>query len=229
MSWLWSLVAFLPPHLKGTRNYATIHIADWYPTLANLVGVDPSDTVSVWGVIRPIDGIDVWDVLMQNKSTGPHEFLPTTEYSIIWQERWKLYTNAGLAGWFPPARGNNSTMFPASPKEWPCVAPNNPFIPEGCAICSAEKPCLFDLIFDPSERTNVATANPAIVRQLSVALSKISAYVNGTMEPSKQAEYDCIDPSTLHRPWPQQIPLHPWYGNFSGPCCRPKASNGLSK
>jgi arylsulfatase A-like enzyme len=47
---------FLPAELRGTKNFAQMHVADWYPTLCNLVGVDPTDTVSIMGAPRPIDG-----------------------------------------------------------------------------------------------------------------------------------------------------------------------------
>ena len=71
---------FLPAELRGTKNFATIHVADWCecsngsappsissrgrrpllptdPTLCNLVGVSPTDTVTVAGAPRPIDGL----------------------------------------------------------------------------------------------------------------------------------------------------------------------------
>ncbi len=73
---------YLPAELRGTKNFATIHVADWCecsnglphhlsrhavvrrrpllptePTLCNLVAVSPTDTVTVAGAPRPIDGL----------------------------------------------------------------------------------------------------------------------------------------------------------------------------
>ena len=51
----------------------------------------------------------------------------------------------------PPALGANDTHDPPNSdlKDWPCVAPTNSFIYNGlCAVCSEEKPCLFDIQAD---------------------------------------------------------------------------------
>ena len=37
---------FLPPTVHGTTHTGYIAVADWYGTLAALVGVDPTDHVS---------------------------------------------------------------------------------------------------------------------------------------------------------------------------------------
>ena len=33
----------IPEHLRGSTNDLTVHIADWYPTLCGLAGVDGRD------------------------------------------------------------------------------------------------------------------------------------------------------------------------------------------
>ena len=47
---------FIPTHLRGTVSTVTIHVADWFATFSTLVGVDPSNTVTIAGAPRPIDG-----------------------------------------------------------------------------------------------------------------------------------------------------------------------------
>ena len=42
------------------------------------------------GTARPIDGIDVWPLLLSGASESPRDYLPTTEYSLIYKGRWKL-------------------------------------------------------------------------------------------------------------------------------------------
>ena len=138
---------FIPAELRGTSNVANMHIADWYPTLCNLVGVSSNDTIVMKGKGRPIDGVDVWPLLLsgasntsksqsklectstvfcwlslsvvmtgiclcfdtRSKTNSAREYLPATEYALIWKGRWKLLTNAGASGWYPPALGANGT------------------------------------------------------------------------------------------------------------------------
>ena len=81
-----------------------------------------------------------------------------------------------------------------------------------CIVCTAAEPCLFDLLADPEERTDIAKANPVIVSTLAAALQAANAWrINGTMnEAVLKANYDCVTNTV------------PWWGNFSGPCCKPK-------
>ena len=175
--------------------------------------------------------------------------MPTTQYSIIWKERWKLYTNAGRLGWYPPRRGPSSKAIPADNVSWPCrgPGPDPSFLyPAGCAICTPEHPCLFDLKVstepfdfvaesslvsdfrawlliaqaDPSERTNLAGEQPAIVAQLAKEMARYAPYVDGQMTAEELAKYECLPKKPWH--WPQPYPLSPWFGNYTSPCCRPK-------
>lgn len=221
---------FLPENLRGTSNSAIMHIADWYPTLCNLVGVSAEDNVILDGKMRPLDGVDVWPLILSQSADSPHEYLPTTEYSIIWQGRWKLLTNAAGSGWYPPALGFNDSCMAdlmngtegygcmSDPKDWPCVGPTNSWLypPGACAVCSAQHPCLFDLLRDEGERHNLASTEPAIVAQLAKAMAAYVPYVAPFMNETELANYDCLeDPQ-------QSVFPSPWWGNFSGPCCRPK-------
>ena len=102
------------------------------PTLCGLVGVPPADTVTMNGAERPIDGIDVWPLLLSRASESPREYLPTTEHSLIWKGRWKLITLAGgfnkpwdptqiqgqvgYGGWYPPALGSNDSTTEMRPE-----------------------------------------------------------------------------------------------------------------
>ena len=51
---------------------------DWYPTISNILGIDPSDEAMMNGTARPIDGIDVWDAITAG-AKPEREWLPVTE------------------------------------------------------------------------------------------------------------------------------------------------------
>ncbi len=131
----------------------------------------------------------------------------------------------GPVTWYPATLGFNETRIQPKNGEWPCVGPKNPFIFGKCAICSAEKPCLFDLVADESERVNLATREPAIVRQLRDELAKYTPYVTGNMTAEELERYECVDVASK---WPAPLPLHPWFGNFTAPCCRPKVAGAAN-
>ena len=63
---------YLPSAVRGTRHTGYISIADWYGTLAKLVGVDPQDRVPG---LPPVDSNDFWpSILVPNaSSTGRDE------------------------------------------------------------------------------------------------------------------------------------------------------------
>ena len=73
---------------------------------------------------------------------------------------------------------------------------------------------------DPSERTNLAGEQPAIVAQLAKEMARYTPYVDGQMTAEELAKYECLPKKPWH--WPQPYPLSPWFGNFTSPCCRPK-------
>ena len=232
---------WLPTELAGTSNTAPMHVADVYPTLCTIVGVNPADTVDLpfgsGAKPRPIDGVDVWPLILASASTSPRPYLPTTESSIIWQDGealWKLITAAKPAGWYPPALGYNMTGKMAGSKtEWPCVGSNG----KACAICSADKPCLFNVAEsqDPGERVNLAAKQPELVAKLKRALAGyVSAnYASPGMSDEELEKYECITtevtdacPCVGGVPGSASCPLKcitsAWWGNTSGPCCRPK-------
>jgi arylsulfatase B len=245
---------FVPSELRGTHNSAQIHIVDWYPTICTLVSVDATDTiVGTDGQPKPIDGINVWPLLLSGATESPREYLPTTENSIIYQARWKLLTNAPMQGWYPGSgvattglgpdhRWGNSTggasggppLLP-DPAEWPCVEkPVAPYFM--CNACSTDKPCLFDLKADPAERVNLASSLPAMVKQLAAQLATYAPYVAPFLNESQLTErnMECVSingTSCDHFDMKTYATCNnfygifqsPYWGNYSGPCCRRKA------
>ena len=131
------------------------HILARYPTFCNLAGVaDCHDFI-----VRPdvnhtldIDGVDQWPRLTGASTAIGHEYLPTTEAGIIWEERYKLIVSAPSTFWYD----KNDTHFPDSVNRssWPCRngerGSESGLLSEqlsvgGCAMCTSKEPCLFDL------------------------------------------------------------------------------------
>ena len=124
---------FLPANLRGGAFHRVIGVQDWYPTLCGFAGVDPTDNAVINGVMHPIDGVDVWPAILASANatattaaathtagapppppvTYLHEWMPTTQFAVIYQERWKLISGASSTQWYTP---NNTKV----PDHWPC-------------------------------------------------------------------------------------------------------------
>ena len=155
---------FIPAHLRGTENSAFMHVADWYPTLCVLAGVSPTDSVMFAGKIRPIDGIDAWPTLMGTAPSLGREYLPTTNQSLIYNSTWKLLVAAPSTHWFTPEDDwieDGASLNGTASGDWSCKEKTGRNIStQGiweCMVCTDAEPCLFNLLDDPGERTNLAT------------------------------------------------------------------------
>lgn len=209
----------VPTALRGTVNHALIYVTDWYPTLCKLAGVDPTDD---WtdgnGTVHPIDGVDVWDTLMSGTNDTGREFLPTTERSIIWYKpgnpMYKLIVNEVKANRFM----ENGTQYMDTMN--PCINTTSKFhlgthkqglaVPRSCVTCSPDKPCLFELLSDPSETKNIASDNSGIVSTMAAKLATFQQY-GPALTPENLACYTCGNTSSA--------PPKLWWQGFSGPCC----------
>ena len=88
-------------------------------------------------------------------------------------------------------------------------------VPNSCTVCTPAAPCLFDVLADPRETTNIAGGRPDLVREMSAKLGTFVFYVPG-LSHENMACYTC----------PSHPPVAYWQG-FSGPCCVPNnASTG---
>eukprot|EP00966_Prymnesium_polylepis_P197839 4584405-Prymnesium_polylepis.1 len=248
----------LPGGLRGSRSSALVHISDWvpptgirtavvrtcsrftgvalpvlsgqYPTFCSLAGAPAADDANMSGSVHPIDGVDVWPLLVGANTTQPRSITVITEVSAIEvvgeseghaAELWKLVTLAGQSNFYDKsgAQLNGSG---------PCLAGRQPDPPQpgrtdpivngpaahehqACPVCNETRPCLFELVADPSERTNRATdagVSDRIARLAdAIADANTNAYVSGTLDAQVLArDYEPVDP-------------HEWKG-FTGPCFR---------
>jgi len=208
---------FVPSEHRGTNASTFMHIADWYPTLCNLAGVDPTDTVVYKGEARPIDGLDVWPALTQNMALD-REWLPVTNQSLLWNHNgswWKLITGAPSTHWSTPRCKWHEDG-------WPCVAQNPRNVSTHglweCMVCSDEKPCLFHIENDQQERHNLAETHPNIVATMRDAMfgRNFPPYTDEDLLPEELDLFECVDAKTAKAEW--------WDG-YSGPCCRRRSES----
>lgn len=177
-----------------------------------------ANTVDYNGTARPFDGIDAWPVLMAEMAELGREWLPATNQSMILNSTWKLIMAAPSTHYFTPTGGHIEDG-------WGCRAQgplgNRNVSTLGswaCEVCSNAEPCLFHIVDDPEERTDVAKANPAIVEAMQVAM-KIYNYVPYTtpqLPAGEAANYDCNFAQGGGGARTE------FWGGMAGPCCHPK-------
>ena len=110
---------FVPLQLRGSSSDALMHIADWYPTLANLAGAITTDPAFINGSVHDIDGVDMWPAITGANTLTQRPWLPVTEGSILWQQPdgsiLKFISSARRGRLFTP---NGSTWMDDSPLGW---------------------------------------------------------------------------------------------------------------
>eukprot|EP01059_Diplonema_ambulator_P003455 TRINITY_DN13137_c0_g1_i1.p1 TRINITY_DN13137_c0_g1~~TRINITY_DN13137_c0_g1_i1.p1 ORF type:complete len:545 (+),score=72.54 TRINITY_DN13137_c0_g1_i1:113-1636(+) len=208
----------VPENLRGTKNDVNFHIVDWYATFCVLAGVSPADDPPVAPLptdpTQPfkniygndsypaVDGVDVWDILMNRASyniSSAHPMLVLSKEVLIAGE-YKLlvaqpYFSTQNNGWKQP----NGTWTPSDDSEWPCNAqdlpPNQGFFPG-----SGKPPCLFNLRDDMGEHNNIAPQNPSIVNDLWAFLNSSVLTVrdcSGWTGPIPGPDNQCSPPSMI--------------------------------
>ena len=167
---------FVPSALRGTTSDLIVHITDWYPTLCGLAGADPTDDPPIPPLpvdpedpgrdiyrgnesFPPVDGVDVWSLLTSSAKPNAtaahptlwlsHEVMLVGDYKIIVaQPSPKIMAAKTINnGWKYP----NGTWIPSDDKVYGCNAYQER---------THFRPCLFDVIADPREETNLASLQP---------------------------------------------------------------------
>ena len=199
------------PLLKRT-SYVSQHmmqVIDWLPTLLDVAGFDMSRLPS------EVDGIDMWNMLSQNKESRRTEILHNIDplprkSSAIRVKDMKLVQGIdepGWTGWYPPeGYADNNTTQSAPPEMFHSDlrsilqrlgrrAPRGEAVVVECGQrpanastnCDRHKaPCLFNITADPCEFNNLADRFPAIVTSL---LARLEQY-NKTSVPPRNLPVD---------------------------------------
>jgi arylsulfatase A-like enzyme len=130
-----------------------LHMVDWFPTLTRLAGAAPD-------AAKPLDGRDIWPALAEGKpSPHGHLLLNTVgREGAIRAGHWKLVRNGQSV-----ADDEDETSTASSGHEKKRRGRAGPDQLE-----------LFNLADDPSEMTNLATAQPEKVRELTAMLDRFA-------------------------------------------------------
>jgi len=174
---------------RGSVSRQVVHVTDWLPTLVTAAGGDPA-------VVEGLDGVDQWAAL-----TG-HTQHPRTQmlYNIDPLHNAKNESNGAVRlGPFKLIRGD-----PGKPDGWIPPAEVSDQGEEEAEEAfkgtdtRSDQLLLFNLDFDPDEKTNLVSDYPAITDYLCKLLDQYQA---GMVEPDIAAEVQEGNPSNYDGVW----------------------------
>ena len=214
----------IPTARRGTTSTRLMSISDWYPTFCALAGVDARDSWHdpVTQETHGIDGVDLWPTLSigdDNAPPLPRQWLPTTERSLLWDDRaesghmYKLVVNESQANRFHRNGSQFMDTDNACLTSGDAVSTTDALhtsVPPSCTVCSEQQPCVYDVAADPMETTNLASRMPNLTAKLRARLAIYKSYVP-SLSPENLACYNCtgLNERSGNNRWEP----------FWGPCC----------
>lgn len=155
---------FLPAPARGVKLDGYMHAADWYPTVCGLAGIDAADPNPKATEVPDIDGFDLWPYISGEVSESPR-----TEIMLASEER-SGGGGAIISGPYKLITGVQSYGFWTSPN-YPNASTDHS--KERTVDCGAG--CLFNIIQDPSEYTDLAAAMPQKLAEMQALWKKRNA------------------------------------------------------
>ena len=161
----------LDPLLSGTSTAELTAIEDWWTTFALLGGANASDPAAAAAGLPPPDGLDLRGLFLPGGNrTSPRTRIiigdvngdqaagNTTVGGLIRADGWKLLRGqVGNAGWQGPIFPNKTAYSPGS--------------------LHCKPACLFNLLQDPFELSDVQAQHPDIVAAMLAELEQLEATV----------------------------------------------------
>ncbi len=201
----------LPPAQRGSKTEAFISIADWYSTFCGLAGVDPTDDHAKAAGLPAIDSVDQWPVISgaTNASQRDELWIGSTDDS-------DRAGNTLVQGLITTANGHKFLIGSIDPAFF-----QGPVFPNNSASAQTRQPhldcgdpdgsgkaygpgCLFDILADPFETTDLAASKPDIVKTMR---ARIKVLQDGVYNPDRGSN----DPSFCKKVF------GPEYRGFIGP------------
>ena len=167
---------YLPANLRGTKNEEFMHLADWYATLCAIAGVDPTDTKAAAANLPPIDSLNMWPMLSGQVKNSPRMEIPLgssdnadnagntiVQGFIDVNKTSNTYGLKLILGSVDPAFFQG----PVYPNISSTVKPPHLVCGDPDGIVGAKGPgCLFDIVNDPYELTDISSQYPGHVAGL---------------------------------------------------------------
>ena len=157
---------YLPEKMRGQKTEGYIHVADWYATFCGIAGVNPKDERAAKAKLPPIDSLDMWPLISGQNTTSPRVDIPVTNETLI-SGPYKIITGiADQAGWTGPHYPNTTNPHGGIKEVEHC----------------GDEGCLYNIIDDPEEHTNLAATMPKMLKEMRAKLSK---YQEGSFNPHR--------------------------------------------
>ena len=166
----------LPDAMRGKDIDGFIHTADWYPTFCKLAGVEADDS----GPGRyPVDGLDVWPILSGQTNATAHQsiilgfnFSEANSGAVIMGD-YKLVVGV---------QGTDCDNIMYSPLDYPCT--------QGPKAANCDPYCLYDIVSDPHEKTDLSKSQPDTLKKLLDEYNKFSSEPQSTRDQGFHSQGD---------------------------------------
>jgi len=185
---------YIPEPLRGTEQDGIIHIADWYTTFATIAGVDPTDQRAAQWALPPVDGLNMWPLISGSNKTSPRAEIPVDTNTLIQGNYKLLLGTVPWSSWTGPIYPNSSSPTMNVDVNLKCT-----------------NGCLFDLVNDPTEHSDIAKANPDLVANMTARLKDLRT---GFFTNKETGEDSC--PPNIGTECACYAAVN-YYGNFFGP------------
>ena len=192
------------PNPNVRTNNELIHVSDWYPTLLHASGCP------VMSGTQSLDGFDQWETISRyavsprtellhnidplfSSSVQPHMMMgfDTSVHAGIRVGDWKLLTgDPGFDDWVEPPEWKNEMRSNLSTAN----------ITKSKRL-SSKTVQLFNIKFDPYERTEVSELYPGVVKEMLVRLAQYNATAVPVSFPPDDARADPSQHGGYWGPW----------------------------
>eukprot|EP01113_Clastostelium_recurvatum_P050536 TRINITY_DN9591_c0_g1_i4.p1 TRINITY_DN9591_c0_g1~~TRINITY_DN9591_c0_g1_i4.p1 ORF type:complete len:555 (-),score=67.90 TRINITY_DN9591_c0_g1_i4:16-1527(-) len=161
---------YVPEAVRGTKLEDFIAIEDWYATLSSLAGVNPFDDVAKKAGLPPVDGVDLWPLLSGQNKTNPRTEIHIGQGCCCCTETTVFVQGIIEAPYKLLIRQINESFWQGP------LYPNSTIAPSGSTECG-EVGCLFNVVEDPSEYTNIVKEKPEIAKRLRARIAELDKTV----------------------------------------------------